>query len=690
MDANKIQKFRQAALAQGYSPEEVESFVRQKTASVTKPVQQAPVQQPQPGLASKIGSGIINVGKEVAKPFVNTATNIGTAGITIPQAVIASLVSRVNKEAGAKIASKDILGTQSQAREISKDPKKAFIEQAKDSAEVASYAIPFGKGKNIATKALLPGAGVGAVQGLAADEVTPEGVIGSAALGAGGAAVLHGLSKIPGVIKGAGQKIEKAGTKARTGNVTLKSSLSGAADEKAVTATLEKYGVKGTPQKRYEMLEPTVKNISASIDDFLAPNAKQVTRDQLEAVFNKKIAPIVEQGDLTLPEAQQAFKTYLDNVMAVNPQLFENGISNTQKLFALKKNVQAATTQVAAAMRKAENKSTLTPTQKSMKAIRDSLDEMISTLNPEVKDLTMDQSRLYDAVIPISNQRKTVPTIRALGITIPKGPTNAAIDLGGNIAEKTGAGVQTVGGVLPNIAENTLTGQVASRLPLLTPNNGQDNLQNPESKNSQDNTASNVNQSLSPPIGGELPPLEQNYITGYSPEQIYAGYQAALNNGDNQAAEQLRQMYEDEIAYQKANNQKPAKLTELDKKFAFAGQEAEKALNLLNTTGVQTGKIAAGKSKIKEFLGTQDPSVTAFKSQAAIARTALMNALLGANMSPQEVEKIADFVFDFAVEPAVIQQRLQSFIQSMQDYSTNIAGPESNLPPIDLNPVTYQ
>jgi hypothetical protein len=118
------------------------------------------------------------------------------------------------------------------------------------------------------------------------------------------------------------------------------------------------------------------------------------------------------------------------------------------------------------------------------------------------------------------------------------------------------------------------------------------------------------------------------------------------------------------------------KLSEGDKKFALAEQEASKALKILESGKATTGKIPAITSKFSEFFGTQDVNTTALKSQIATARTAARNALLGANMSDKELESYLDAVFSYSNEPAIIAQKLRSFIGSMKDYRTNISGPE--------------
>jgi hypothetical protein len=77
---------------------------------------------------------------------------------------------------------------QTRAQETVANPQ-AF----KSGAELASWMIPFGKGATLGSKVLLPGASVGALQGLASEQPTPRSVATSTALGAGGA---YGMGKL--------------------------------------------------------------------------------------------------------------------------------------------------------------------------------------------------------------------------------------------------------------------------------------------------------------------------------------------------------------------------------------------------------------------------------------------------------------------------------------------------------------
>jgi hypothetical protein len=188
---------------------------------------------------------------------------------------------------------------------------------------------------------------------------------------------------------------------------------------------------------------------------------------------------------------------------------------------------------------------------------------------------------------------------------------------------------------------------------------------------------------LQPPVNGQLP-----NITRHTVEELGQAYSDAVMAGDEVNAERIKKLYDTEVKYQ-ADQKKAGKkdLTEVDKKFDFAGRQAQAALNILDK-GVESGPLKSLVSKGMEFTGQQDKNITILKSKIAIARTAARNALLGANMSDKEIESLLDFTFDFSLPTPILKERISSFISSMQDYMQNTAGVPEYLPSIENNPLS--
>jgi len=152
------------------------------TAPVQQPIQSDPEAMVKKSLSQKVGEGAINIGKSLVKPFVQTGKTIAGAGFEGVRAVKSAMGDKnayVNQETGQVkqnpfITEEELAG----ARDLS--PEGIARKQLGASAGVASWAVPFGKGANIVTKAALPGAAVGVMQGASNPEATVESLAGDA------------------------------------------------------------------------------------------------------------------------------------------------------------------------------------------------------------------------------------------------------------------------------------------------------------------------------------------------------------------------------------------------------------------------------------------------------------------------------------------------------------------------------
>lgn len=107
------------------------------------------------------------------------------------------------------------------------------------------------------------------------------------------------------------------------------------------------------------------------------------------------------------------------------------------------------------------------------------------------------------------------------------------------------------------------------------------------------------------------------------------------------------------------------KLTDKQRGYVGAAQIGEEMLGLLGSGNTSTGPIAGRLSNVASKFGIEDPEQTALRSKIATARTVARNALLGANMSDQEINSYLDAMFDINQPTEILRQRLQTFIEDM-------------------------
>lgn len=111
-------------------------------------------------------------------------------------------------------------------------------------------------------------------------------------------------------------------------------------------------------------------------------------------------------------------------------------------------------------------------------------------------------------------------------------------------------------------------------------------------------------------------------------------------------------------------------LTEGEKKYSAAGQQAQAALQLLESGQVSTGLLPSIGNKISGFFDAQSPVQTDYLSKLAAARGSAVSALSGANVPESEYARIAALIPEDNDEPKKAAQKLRSFIEAMKVYSS--------------------
>lgn len=641
----------------------------------TTPTPEAPpvVSQPvrptiQPSLSEKVGQGVIGLGKNLAKPFVETGKNIGTAAIITPQALLTTLASRINPELGAKIASKDILGTQERARKISENPEEAIRKQLGESLKVASYAVPFGRGANFLTKATLPGAVVGGLQeagDVVQGKAAPSAIAGGAILGGAGATVLHGLTKLPKIFTKIGKEEQKFGSATREGVRRIKqpASVFGAGQEKEINDTLNKLRIKGTPAQQYAQLEPKLNELETKIQQIIKDNPTIVIgKEEIKKAFMDNLKSSLRSKDLTNKQAVSEVDGYLSDLIKASGGKGKFTNIDLGRLRDLKKLVNEDYSQVY----KIKNTGgTLTPRQKVVDAAWDSLDEAVRNASPKMKALLKDESNLYKSAQSLSSARFNPPTLRAFGTSVPGGITQGVQDVAGRVITKTGELTSKVGGVLPQIPETSLVGQIggqaSSRLPLISiPKQTQEENYQPQDYGGEDDTTSDL------PHISSIPETGKESITGHSVNDLGQAYIKAITNNDEINAPILKKMYDMEVSYQKTQGKDTKSLssTQINQvnlaKSGLRGlNKAEQLLGLRDETGVEIPNANINMSILTKQLVPGKLLTRDYEAAAFSATEALLRARSGAAVPETEVKRYTQKLFPvFGDSEATVKQKL--------------------------------
>ena len=626
---------------------------------------------------------VSNIVNSIAKPFVKTGKTIAGLGFEGARALdVATLPNPAKKMTPKEQAEFD----KKIARTQQKDPfineadfsggnTKGLTDQAKNSIAIASWAVPFGKGANIFSKAVLPGAAVGAAQSLP-DAQTPEDVARGAIIGGGTAGVIHGATKAVGAVSKVGGKVESLGDKARGGvsKIRVKPSVYGASKEAQISNTLDDLGITGTAEQKYAQLQPKMGELSDSIYAELSNKPKVIPIDSIRKDFLANLQDQMMSKSINSKVAQKEVNGYIQDLY--NAGIKEGKIPDnisTPDLFKLK---QMVNRQYQGVAKKLESQTPLNDREQVIYVARKTLDDIISTAHPEIKRLTVQQSNLYDAADSLARQRDVTPTLRVAGTTVPTGAVQKVQDTAGRVIQNTGRAIQ-VPGQLPYMP-NTPVGQVTTRLASEVgnqPANGQENQTNTENANvgqDQFHTLPII------PQNADTQPPTPTYVTGYSPETLYQAYLKAQAAGDKTNAASLRQMYTDEAAYQKANKGAAAKplSSQQVKDVALAQtglrniQTIKQELNL-NDTAKTYDKTKAIESKIPG-----SPMARKLDAAAYEVVDAILRLRTGAQANPKEIKMYADQIIRPGDSYDAIAYKLQNYIT----YLESIAGQQSDVP----------
>lgn len=633
---------------------------------------------PQPGLMEQVGSGAVNFAGEVAqglaKPFNDTYKNIAGAAVQTPIMLAEGAAAGTGHnqladklEKARQFVAQGALSDE-EMKSISDNPEQAVRRQLGSSAQIASYAIPYGQGAGFLTKAVLPGAIQGAVyeggREVANDEeLNKNKIAGAGLIGGTAAGLTYGAGKLYNKVTGAGDALQNASTRMDQGTrqISLKGTIDSAGDEKAINETLSRLGGKGSAQNQLEQLRPMMDTLEGQIDDFIRTNPDiAVSKTDIQNEFLKNLQSSMRSGNLTNTQAKREVAGYLADLTKAAGQE-TGGDLNLQTLVDAKRLINQDFKNIAT---KANLGTPLTPREQVVNIAWKSIDDAVKSTAPEVKELLLDQSNLFKAAPELAAARFNPPTLRAAGFSVPGVVTQGMRDTGSGIMNQSGRLLNA----LPEITPST-AGAIAGQTPKLlspqpqTPDQQQNtqngvpsvSVQQQPQGTSQQNIASGNPNSQNQPYGQQgsnqlMPPITRsnritqqqssqgNYMTGHSPQEHYQAYQAALKAGDRGAAAQIRQFFTDEQAYQKELNagNKPPKLTSVQQTLMTNTTSALGAVNKVESL-LRSDPSMILKGAVPGIAGRVAGASTYTTARNEIADV-LGRMRTGAVISPSELE----------------------------------------------------
>lgn len=691
----------EAARKAGYSDAEIVEFLSGQEAPVPQVQTPAPVSQGGQ-LAPKQNQGIL---MSLAQSIVNPARK--TAG----QAY--DILSKSGNFFG-NIGS-DLAGRKRQQLYNAKD--NPFLDQneqkmldsgagnyakqsLKNTAGIASYGIPFGKGANLLTKALLPGAAAGGLSAASENEASGESILQGILGGAAGAGIVQGggdlLKKALGKVGGLGKPIQEVGTNLR-GNVSKiyePGSVWGSSREKTIQNTLDSLGIAGNAQNKYESLEPSFKKLSENIGSILTRDKKSIPITDVSRSFQGNLKELLRTREIDNKVAQKEIVGYLRDLTDLPISESDLGLSvngaaksaldklgssrkapqiNTKDLFDLKKVVNRDFQGVA---KKLEKGVPLNDREKIISVARKTIDDVISQYHPDVKKLTLKQSDLFDAAESLNRSRKSVPTFRLFGTSIPAGVSQNMQDSLGEILQVGGKKLGSVGKVAESVPSNNkllqqILGQASSRLGgSAFSDNVNKNGNETESSNNYATTNSNTNSQKNSVPDQLAPPEDTNNSSGIIPQP---------------QDEQFR--ITPEMVMQAQLVLSPAEAGKIEAMYKIQEEANPKAKPLTGDQIKQKNKADAGLRALDEVEGLLDADSNimlkaalpgAFGARSYEAAKASLTDIIGglrtgASVSKEQQKFYNDLLPKNGDSKETIRKKIQAVREELQSYANQEA-----------------
>src|SRR3989304_6398223 len=164
----------------------------------------------------------------------------------------------------------------------------------KAAANIASFMVPLGKGSNLATKALVPGAVSGGLAAGAQENASTGSVLGGAVLGGATAGV---LTKLPGLLQKLGLKTKGAVVQPKVRSGFGAKPISELEKQELVKAA-QKFGLKGSAANQLEQLGNIYNRLKTNLDDAIKGVTRKFNGTKLveDAVNKAKLQTDVTKG----------------------------------------------------------------------------------------------------------------------------------------------------------------------------------------------------------------------------------------------------------------------------------------------------------------------------------------------------------------------------------------------------------
>jgi len=597
--------------------------------------------------------------QSLLNPFITTGKNIGAAAITGGQAALAGAVGKFNPQLGATIATPDILNSQTYAAEQAANPGKAIKDQLKASAGVLSWTVPFGKGANFATKALVPGGAVGLLSGVSDEK--PSNPLMDILFGGATAGVFRGATNTVGKV--AKLATEQVPERLMSGvfKESIKASKAALQKEESLGKEALRRGLRGNEEGILQKAVEKVETTENALQTLLSESKRIIPIGDIKQSVQPLLTKYAKAGNTT------AQKNILDRIQALEdyhgssiPISIANEVKRT--LYQEARNGYGSLA--------SEN-------IEGVKAIARALKEKIAEKVPQANVLNKELSvygRIQDSMLDKMTRGQRNNILGITGSVMGVGSLLAAPSTGGlsmvvpaaQLAFGTTTGKTTTANILNKVGQirkpgvqsgkmDYLIGQLASRLPSFGGNPNVNNNAGNANNNQQvvNQVGGNVPQTPTALQEGQLSPGGQwrydskkdDWVAVPQAEQVGAEVtsddiykqmvQAYSDTGKVPAA--LKTLYDITLKRESGGTKEKKSAKQLDREEL--GYGVDTAIEMLNSKNPPKVGPMGIESRLEEFKGAfnaGDPNTIAFNKVIAEMTASIAKARGGTSFTANE------------------------------------------------------
>lgn len=491
--------------------------------------------------------------------------------------------------------------------QFSEDLNKNVVERGVAAgAEIAPLIMnPTAKGKTALQRTLSMAKQGAAASGLrtaaSTKDMTAEERLTNSLVDAGWGGLFTGgiqaggeiLKKISGKTSTVGTNIKQKGSDIRQTVRKIKqpAGVWSSQKEDTINTALDELKIGGTAEEQYKKLAPAYDKLTEDISLYLDEKSVPLKSTDIVDQVNASLSDI--PGDV-LSDAQG-----LKEFEKISKEINKTA-KDSEGLFEVKKWLNGRLGRV---YDKVEKGNPLSPAEEVILQARDTVDQAITKLHPEIKQLTLTQSYLRDAAPSLARARQVVPTTRIAGTTVPVGVSQKATDIAGAGIQKVGSAIEkagqggesALGFAAPTLKNaqtvvNKFSPAVIGGFRSEDVGNMPQDTQSTETQTNQDNQG----------VGVQGESDHTNTIpktaTGFTVEQHLQALSQATAAGDKNAVKEIKAQLAIEQDYQKETGGSAKPLSGANSVLLNKAKTAESAVGRIESSLFnKSGKLESGK-----------------------------------------------------------------------------------------------